>query len=132
VARTLSSEERKALRHTTKGNIADLMPAELLPAEPPKLAPKDVVKGPKTPKIKTDVVKRTKPADVVKEVKPQKKEKSKEELAHEKLLKRVEILRARALEMKVEFPPELEESLKKQTTKGAVCRTWKAYLQSKE
>jgi hypothetical protein len=118
--------------------MGDLMPAELLPAAPQpvpvpvpveakKPVSKDVVKRPETkkaPRIKAV------PTDVVKEVKPQPKEKSREELARDRLLKRVESLRARALERKIEFPQVLEEDLRKQTTKGAVCRVWKAYLQS--
>ena len=119
MARSLSREDRKGLRQRSIGN---LMPAELLPAEPKK-----------EPAAKAE----PKPADVVKEKKPsRKKEKTPEELAKEKasvrLLNRIEALRARALERKIEFPQDLEDNLRKQQTKGGVQRAWKAYLQSKE
>jgi hypothetical protein len=118
MARSLSREERKGLRQR---NIGNLMPAELLPAEPKK-----------EPVAKAE----PKPADVVKDNKPRKREKTPEELAKEKastkLLNRIEALRTRALERNMEFPQDLEESLRKQTTKGGIQRAWKAYLQSKE
>jgi hypothetical protein len=118
MARSLSREDRKGLRQRSIGN---LMPAELLPAEPKK-----------EPETKAE----PKPADVVKDKKPRKREKTPEELAKEKagtkLSSRIEALRARALERNIEFPQDLEESLRKQATKGGICRAWRAYLQSRE
>ena len=62
--------------------------------------------------------------------KPQKREKTPEELAREKLLNRVEAVRARALERGIPFPDGLAENLGKQETKGAMQRAWRSYLRS--
>ena len=124
MARTFSkqdqpSREKRSPRRTSRTGLGDLMPEDLVQT------PVDDVQGSKS-KVK-------KPKNKVqgnKKATPRKKEKTPEDLRKECLLNRVEILRVRALEMKIDFPESLEERLKEQETKGAIQRTWKKYLQS--